>query len=175
MSRATLADILLRRTPSAAHVPLRVSELTIARDLQGFTLATAAPDVRGWHVIASDQQSVGTVTRLIVEMRTSIVRYLIVELAPGLERRSRPVFTSSVMIPIGLARRVDDLRTVPLERVTSDALRRMHRIPPRPITRLDEEETLRALGLPPLAQQRPEHPYAGAHFSTSPLFDPPAS
>lgn len=154
---------------SPAHRPLRHSELMVARDLPGFTLADAGPDVRGWHVIAADRVSVGTVTRLIVEMRTGAIRYLMVELAPGLERRARRVFASSVLVPVGLARRVDDLCTILLTDVTSDRLRRVQRIPERPITRADEEETLRQLDLPSLEDTNPEHPYDVAHFSAQPL------
>lgn len=150
---------------SAARLPLRYSELMVARDLPGFTLADAGPDVRGWHVIAADRVSVGTIRRLIVEMRTGAIRYLMVELDPRLERRRRRVFASSVLLPVGLARRVDDLCTVLLSGVTSEMLRRVQRIPDRPITRADEEETLRQLGLPSLADVDTGNPYVGAHFS----------
>lgn len=160
-------------TRSRERQPLRYSELMVARDLPGFTLADAGPDVRGWHVIAADRVSVGTVTRLIVEMRTGAIRYLMIELDPRLERRRRRVFASSVLLPVGLARRVDDLCTILLTGVSSDMLRRVQRIPDRPITRADEEETLRQLGLPSLESADLDHPYAGAHFSTQPLLHRP--
>jgi hypothetical protein len=80
--------------PSREPQHQRHSELMVARDLAGFTLADAVPDVRGWHVIAADPVSVGTVTRLIVEMRTCAIRYLMIELDPALERRTRRVFAS---------------------------------------------------------------------------------
>lgn len=167
MRYSPIAEIL-HRMPSAGsaeHLPLRYSELMIARDLPGFTLADAGPDVRGWHVIAADRVSVGTIRRLIVEMRTGAIRYLMVELDPRLERRKRRVFASSVLVPVGLARRVDDLCTVLLTGVTSETLRRVQRIPDRPITRADEEETLLQLGLPSLAGVDASTPYVGAHFS----------
>ena len=162
-----------RQSPAAARErqPLRYSELMVARDLPGFTLADAGPDVRGWHVIAADRVSVGTVSRLIVEMRSGAIRYLMVELDPRLERRARRVFASSVLVPVGLVRRVDDLCTVLLRGVTSEMLRRVQRIPDRPITRADEEETLRQLGLPSLEEADHHRPYDAAHFSADSLLN----
>jgi hypothetical protein len=143
-----------------------------ARDIPNFRLGDAGLDVRGWHVIAADRVSVGTVSRLIVEMRTGAVRYVMVELQQSLERRARRVFASSVLVPVGLVRRVDDLCTVLLSHVTSDTLRCAQRIPDRPISRLDEEETLLSLGLAPLDAGAGHRPYDGPLFDASPLLQP---
>jgi hypothetical protein len=150
-----------------AHA-LRCSGLTLARDVPGFSLADAGPDVRGWHVIASDRVSVGVVSRLIVQMRSGAIRYLMIELGPALERRARRVFTSSVLVPVGLVHRVDDLCTILLQGISSETLRTVPRIPNRPITRLDEQETLERLGLPPLADSDTRL-YDAPHFSSDTL------
>lgn len=149
---------------------LRHSGLAAARTLPRFRLADAAPDPRGWTVIASDERTVGVVSRLIVEMRTGIVRYLVVDLTQELERRSRSVFSRSVLVPVGLARAVEDVCTIMLD-VASQALAVSPRIPDRPITRDDEERTLAALGLPALADGTIDC-YRGPHFDVSRLFAP---
>lgn len=150
--------------------PLRVSELSAARNLPHFRLADAAPDVRGWVAISADDRTVGTIARLIVEMRTGAIRYLVVDLEPDLERRSRRVFSRSVLVPVGLARPVDDVQAVMLD-VGSQQLRVAPRIPERPITRDDEERTLATFGLPPLADHTGD-PYRGRHFDASRLLSP---
>ncbi|HYC50357.1 MAG TPA: PRC-barrel domain-containing protein [Gemmatimonadaceae bacterium] len=173
MRHVSIADVVTGRFPLPGREhPRLVSELMQARDLPRFALADAAPDVRGWHVIAADRTSVGTVSRLIVEMRTGAVRYLMVTLDPRLERRARRVFASSVLVPVGLARRVDDLCTVLLDHITRDMLQSAPRIPDRPITRLDEEITLEHFGLPAL-DSHPDSVYAAEHFSLSALFKRP--
>ena len=141
---------------------LRASGLAAARTLPRFRLADAAPDPRGWTVISSDERTVGAVSRLIVEMRTGVVRYLVVELVPDLERRARYTPSHAVLVPIGLARAVEDVCTVILD-VSSETLRVAPRIPDRPITRHDEELTLEVLGLPSLARDWSD-PYCGSHF-----------
>ena len=141
---------------------LRASGLAAARTLPRFRLADAAPDPRGWAVISSDERSVGIVSRLIVEMRTGIVRYLVVELAQDLERRARHTPSHSVLVPIGLARAVQDVCAVLID-VSSETLRVAPRIPDRPITRHDEELTLEVFGLPSLACNMMD-PYCGGHF-----------
>lgn len=141
---------------------LRATGLAAARTLPRFRLADAAPDPRGWTVISSDERSVGVVSRLIVEMRTQVVRYLVVELSPDLERRARRTPSHAVLVPIGLARAVEDVCTVLLD-LSSEMLRVAPRIPDRPITRQDEELTLEVFGLPALSADI-IHPYRGGHF-----------
>lgn len=149
---------------------LRASGLAAARTLPRFRLADAAPDPRGWTVIASDKRSVGVVSRLIVEMRTGIVRYLVVELVDELERRARRTPSHAVLVPVGLARAVEDVRAVMVD-VDSRTLGVAPRIPERPITRDDEERTLAVLGLPSLADALVDC-YRGAHFDGTRLFTP---
>jgi hypothetical protein len=141
---------------------MRASGLAAARTLPRFRLADAAPDPRGWTVISSDERTVGVVSRLIVEMRTGVVRYLVVELVSDLERRARHTPSHAVLVPLGLARAVEDVCVVLLD-VRSETLRVAPRIPDRPITRHDEELTLEVLGLPSLAMNLAD-PYRGRHF-----------
>jgi hypothetical protein len=141
--------------------PLRFSALVSARNLEHFRLADAAPDVRGWCVVSGDQRCVGTVTRLIVEMRTKRVRYLVIALDPSLERRRR-ASANSILLPVGLARPVDECCAIMLDRVHSEALQIAPRIPDRPINREDEERTLAVLGLPSLEESGG---YEGQHFN----------
>lgn len=148
---------------------LRVSALLAARNLQRFTPAHQAPDIRGWSVISADRRFVGAVSRLIVEMRTRRIRYMVVALDPSLERRRRPSM-NSILVPIGLARRVDDCLAIVLDVARAGSLQIAPRIPDRPIIRDDEERTLAALGLPPLAAS--DTPYAAAHFDEGHLFAP---
>ena len=149
---------------------LRHSGLAAARTLPRFRLADAAPDPRGWLVITSDERTVGVVSRLIVEMRTGVVRYLVVDLAQDLERRSRSVFSRSVLVPVGLARAVEDVSAIMLD-VPSQSLAVAPRIPDRPITRDDEDRTLAALRLAPLVDGTIDI-YHGPHFDASRLFAP---
>lgn len=149
---------------------LRASGLAAARTLPRFRLADAAPDPRGWAVIASDERTVGIVGRLIVEMRTGIVRYLVVELTDDLERRARRTPSHAVLVPVGLARAVEDVCTVMVD-VDSETLGIAPRIPERPITRDDEERTLAVLGLPSL-DERLVDCYRGGHFDGTRLFAP---
>lgn len=174
-----MSDIAMRRpqppsaTPSQDYAgdgrSLRVSALLSARNLQRFTLSDEAPDVRGWGVISADQQYVGTVARLIVEMRTRRVRYMVIALDASLERRRRPSM-NSVLVPVGLARRADECQTILLDVARTAALQVAPRIPDRPINRDDEERTLAALGLPPLGLG--DEVYAGAHFDERQLLTP---
>lgn len=147
---------------------LRVSALLSARNLQRFTLGEEAPDVRGWDVISADQRLVGTVSRLIVEMRTRRVRYLVIALDASLERRRRPSM-NSVLVPVGLARRADECLAIVLDVARADSLQVAPRIPDRPINRDDEERTLAAIGLPPLGG---DEVYAGQHFDERQLLAP---
>lgn len=149
---------------------LRASGLAAASTLPRFRLADAAPDPRGWAVLSSDERSVGVVSRLIVEMRTGVVRYLVVELIDDLERRSRRTPSHAVLVPIGLARAIDDVCAVMVD-VDSGTLGAAPRIPERPITRDDEERTLAVLGLPSLADGLVDC-YRGRHFDGTRLFAP---
>ena len=120
-------------------------------------------------MISADRRYVGTVSRLIVEMRTRRVRYMVVALDASLERRRRPSM-NSVLVPVGLARRADDCLAIVLDVAGAAALQVAPRIPDRPINRGDEERTLAALGLPRLGPA--DDPYAAAHFEERQLLAP---
>jgi hypothetical protein len=160
---------MIPASPTTDARSLRFSALLAARNLQRFTLGDASPDIRGWHVISADRQYVGTVSRLIVEMRTRRVRYIVVALDEWLERRRRPSM-NSVLVPVGLARRADECQALVLDVARADALQVAPRIPDRPITRDDEELTLAALGLPSLGEDGA--PYAASHFDERRLLAP---
>ncbi len=155
--------------PTTDARALRFSALSAARNLQRFSLGDASPDIRGWDVISSDRQYVGTVSRLIVEMRTRRVRYLVVALGSWLERRRRESM-NSVLVPVGLARRVDECRALVLDVARAESLQVAPRIPDRPIRRDDEELTLAALGLPSLDAD--DAPYAASYFDERQLLAP---
>lgn len=149
----------------------RTSALTAARELEGFRLSPAAPDVRGWRVLARDGAPSGRVTRLFVDVKARRVRYLEVTLDPdrshagSRERRG-------VLVPVGIVRRIDDSRSV-LVQLSVDALRRAPRIPARPVTRDDESETLRAYGMPVPQGNSDQERYFGEHFDDTGLLTPP--
>lgn len=154
---------------SALRTPDRVSGLNAARDLRRFRLADAEVDVRGWHVLAADGRTAGTVARLIVETRTRAIRYLGITLDETLERRTRHSRPGTVLIPVGRVRRIDDICTVELQGITTTQLMQAPRIPNRPITIADENATLTALGFPPLPDNA-TCPYDGPLFDERTLF-----
>jgi hypothetical protein len=149
--------------------PQHFSSLTAARELHGFALAEG-DDVRGWAVVAQDGLPAGTIDRLMVDNRTRQVRYLAVALDASLERRRGSVDARTVLVPVGVAERVKDSRTVVLRHITTDMLRRAPRLPARPVTRFEEDATLAAYGLPTSAETGGEF-YAGAFFDNSRLFN----
>ena len=172
-SIATMAAELVRQT--STPVAERVSGLSAARELRGFRLADAAADVRGWVAIAADGRPAGRVSRLIVDTRTRQVRYLAVDLAARYDRRRRATANGTVLVPVGLVRRVDDICTVILDRLTTEVLSRAPRLAARPITRADEDATLAVYGMPTFRDRPDEPPYSGPLFDDSRLFTPAAN
>jgi hypothetical protein len=146
----------------------RVSGLSAAKELLGFRLADPAVDVRGWSVQAADERHAGIVSGLLVDIHTRRVRYLAVALDVALDRRARSRDPGTVMIPVGMARRADDARTVLLDGITSSMMIRAPRIPARAIMRADEDATLAVYGLPSSGISERDM-YASAHFDDSRL------
>ena len=141
----------------------RVSSLTPAWELQGFRLPAECPDVRGWHVKADDGTLVGSVSRLIVDTRTRIIRYVAVRLS-GRFGKSTVAEPRTVLVPVGVVRRLDDEQALTLEHITPAQLARAPRLPFRAIMRADEVATLAAFGLAALWD------FADALYAT-PIFD----
>lgn len=54
------------------------------RNLRGYKVAEGDPDVRGWEVAGADNLRIGTVNDLLVDTVAGKVRYLDIELDPGL-------------------------------------------------------------------------------------------
>lgn len=79
-------------------------------ELGDFTVAEGAPDPRGWAVYTSAQQQLGTVEDLLVDLDTMVVRYLEVRIVGGAAATTRA--PDHVLLPVGLARTVDDQRRV---------------------------------------------------------------
>ena len=78
------------------------------RDLDEYTVAEGDPDPRGWDVMSSDNQKVGEVKDLLVDLQAMKVRYLDVELDHNLKGES----DQHVLIPVGTARMDDNLDRV---------------------------------------------------------------
>ena len=69
--------------------------------LDGFKVAEGDPDIRGWDVVASDGQKIGTVEHLLVDTAARKVRYVSVERGTGwFDTNDEP----AVIVPIGTAR-----------------------------------------------------------------------
>src|SRR4051812_742915 len=79
--------------------PITGASLTRLRDAD-FEVAPGEPDVRGWNVVSSDDETIGVVSDLIINPAAGKVRYLDVELdrnAVGLEKNRH------ILVPIASA------------------------------------------------------------------------
>jgi hypothetical protein len=148
----------------------RSSALTAARELDGFRLSPATPDVRGWSVLACDGRIAGQVARLFVDVKSRKVRYLEVVL-DGSRQHAGLLDRHAVLVPVGVARRVDDARAVLVE-LAVEVLTRAPRIPMRAVTRDDEDATLSAYGLPVAQGVSDFERYESAHFDEAGLLTP---
>jgi hypothetical protein len=148
----------------------RSSALTAARELEGFRLSPSAPDVRGWMVLSCDGAIAGRVARLFVDIKTRKVRYIEVVL-DGTRPRAPWLDRHAVLVPVGIARRLDDTRSVLVD-LSAEALGRAPRIPRRAVTRDDENATLEAYGLPVSPGASDWHRFESEHFDDSRLLAP---
>lgn len=123
----------------------RASLLTAARELDGYHVSPTVADVRGWEVLANDGTVVGRVARLLVDMKSRRIRYVMVNLQGSRAQSMRPA--RAVLVPVGTARRNDAERRIHLD-LAADVIARAPHMPWRPITREEEDATLAALGLP---------------------------
>lgn len=148
----------------------RSSALTAARELDGFRLSPSTPDVRGWAVLACDGRIAGQVARLFVDVKSRKVRYLEVIL-DGSRPHAGLLDRHAVLVPVGIARRIDDARAVLVE-LAVEVLTRAPRIPMRAVTRDDEDATLSAYGLPVACGVSDFERYDCSHFDDSGLLMP---
>lgn len=125
----------------------RASYIVPARELSRFHLDQRV-DIREWPVFASDGRLVGAVQRLMVEHASRKIRYVSVSLIRDAAHDYRPTQPGSVLVPVGVIRRLDDRQAVVLDGLTSSQLARAPRLRPRAVTRAEEDETLEVYGMP---------------------------
>jgi hypothetical protein len=151
---AAAARASARRSVGASSALLR------AREIPAFHLGTERTDVRGWQVYSNDAELVGTVSSILVDMRTKAVRYIGVALASG-----RGKGNGEVLVPVGWATRPDDRQVVVIGALSRAQLLAAPRVSNRPVTRADEHATLTVYGMS-------TSPSAGAHdLYGRPLFE----
>jgi len=66
------------------------SRVAALRNLRGYKVADGDPDVRGWEVAGGDGLRIGTVNDLLVDTAAGKVRYLDIQLDPGLYLQGTP-------------------------------------------------------------------------------------
>jgi hypothetical protein len=125
----------------------RASYIAPAREIGRFQLGNRV-DVREWPVFASDGRLVGAVQRLMVEHASKKIRYIAVSLIRDAVHDFKPTEPGSVLVPIGIVRRLDDRQAIVLDGLASGQLARAPRLRARAVTRADEDATLAAYGMP---------------------------
>ena len=125
----------------------RASYLVPARELAYFRLGGGRVDIRRWPVFSADDRLVGAVDKLLVEAASKKVRYLSVSLNERAVHDYRPIAVGSVLVPIGVVKRLDDRQAIKLDRINSRALGDAPRMPARAINRGDEDNTLACYGM----------------------------
>jgi photosynthetic reaction center H subunit len=110
--------------------------------LPDFKVADGDPDVRGWEVITSDREKIGTVKDLLVDTAAMKARYLTVEIdsrfATGDER--------NILIPIGAAQLAPRDDRVLLNGLTSSDILPIPKAAGRTFDRQYEENVARSFG-----------------------------
>jgi hypothetical protein len=135
-----------------------------AGELSRFHLGSERVDIRGWPVFASDGRAVGAVDRLMVETSSKKIRYIGVSLIPHAEHDYKPTKPGSVLVPIGVVRRLDDRQAVVLEGLASGRLASAPRLHVRAVTRGDEDATLAVYGMPNSRELPAADFYKGPNF-----------
>src|SRR5687768_3399443 len=143
----------------------RASYIVPARELSRFHLGSDLVDIRDWPVFARDGRLVGAVKRLMVEHASKKIRYIAVSLIRDAAHDYFPTLPGSVLVPIGLVRRLDDRQAVLIDDLTSSQLAQAPRLRPRAVTRADEDETLAVYGMPNSRE------VSAADFYKRPTFD----
>ncbi len=143
----------------------RASYLVAARELNRFHLGDGRVDIRDWPVFASDGSLVGAVDRFMVEMSSKRIRYVAISLVRYADHDSKPTRVGSVLVPIGVIRRLDDRHAVMLNGLAPEQVLSAPRLHACAVTRDDEDATLAVYGMP----NSRELPVAD--FYKSPNFD----
>lgn len=143
----------------------RASYVVAARELIRFRLGDGRLDIRGWPVLASDSRLMGVVDRLMIEASSKKVRYIAVSLAREGGKDCKPTAVGSVLVPIGVVRRLDERQAVVLDGLGSDELMRAPLLRARAVTRADEDAALEIYGMP-TSRELP-----AADFYKNPNFD----
>ncbi|HJP86825.1 MAG TPA: PRC-barrel domain-containing protein [Gemmatimonadaceae bacterium] len=136
-----------------------------ASELVRFKLGGERVDIRRWPVFAADGRWVGSVDKLMVDTVSHKIRYISVSLISSAVHDYRPVAIGSVLVPIGVVRRLDDCKAIKLSMIKSSSLARAPRLRRRAVTRGDEDE---ALGTYEMSTSRQIH---SADFYKRPEFD----
>jgi stress response protein YsnF len=113
-------------------------------ELGEFTVADGAPDPRGWPVYAADRRQVGTVEDLLVDLDAMRVRYLDVRVEGAVMDAGRG--PERVLIPVGLARVLDDADRLVLDATTAQVLALPEYVRGGAVRRDHEDGVLRRLG-----------------------------
>jgi photosynthetic reaction center H subunit len=114
-------------------------ELVPLSEMKKFKVADEHRDIRKWRVITSDGLRLGEVKELLVDRDAMKVRYMDVVLNKDLFERQ---VDRRVLIPVGLARVMDEEDRVWLENTTASEVLRLPPYAPGPITR-DYEKSVR--------------------------------
>lgn len=130
------------------HPENRASYLVAARELNRFQLGDNRVDIRDWPVFASDGRLVGAVDRFMVEMSSKKIRYVAISLVRYADHDCKPTLVGSVLVPIGVIRRLDDRHAVVLSGLVTDQLLSAPRLHACAVTRGDEDATLAVYGMP---------------------------
>jgi len=96
--------------------PVGDSQLARISELDDYEVSDDHKDVRGWDVVASDDQRIGEVKDLVADTAAMKVRYLDVELGSDFRRSEDE---GRVLIPIEQARILEDPKSVRLDSMGS--------------------------------------------------------
>ncbi len=139
---------MIAENPSFWTAVNHSSHLMTARELSRFELGKNRVDIRRWPVFTSDGRLVGAVDRLMVEPLSKKIRYIAVALIREAVNDYRYIVPGSVLVPIGLVRRLDDREAVVIDALASFHLASAPRLRARAVTRAEEDATLAAYGMP---------------------------
>jgi sporulation protein YlmC with PRC-barrel domain len=156
---------------SALRARGAASELLRVREIPAFTLGSQRTDVRGWQVYSNDAELVGTVSSILVDMRTKAVRYLGVSLHDSRTKTGN----GEVLVPVGSVSRPDDRQVVVINVLSSAQLLAAPRFSNRPVTRADEHEILRSYGMQAEISGGGHDLYGSPFFEEWRLFGGPAA
>ncbi|MGH7605172.1 MAG: PRC-barrel domain-containing protein [Gemmatimonadaceae bacterium] len=159
----------LASTSSSARSNHRASYVLPARELIRFRLGEERVDIRRWPVYAADGRLVGAVDKLMVEAASRKVRYVTVSLIKTAVHDDKPIPAGSVLVPIGVVKRLDHRHAITLARLNSNVLGDAPRLPARAITRGDEDATLAGYGMSTSREVGATDFYDRSEFDDAPL------